>query len=125
MTTQFSLESIQARLEEIEKERELLLQLIALHKGEPSKVAKSVSFSSPGLRSNTIRGRVVDATIELIHKIDRHVTNEEVLQFVEEKKISLGNTGDKAHAIGAILSQECEKKSARLKRVARGVYDIK
>jgi hypothetical protein len=67
----------------------------------------------------------VDAAIELVYKIGRHVTNEEVLVFVEEKKISLGNTADKAHAIGAILSQECEKKSARLKRVARGVYDIK
>jgi hypothetical protein len=125
MANKFSLESIQSRLEEIEKERELLLQLIALHTGEPPKTGKSVSFSSPGLKSNTIRGRVVDATIELIHKIDRHDTNEEVLQFVEEKKISLGKTEDKAHAIGAILSQECEKKSARLKRVARGVYDIK
>jgi hypothetical protein len=55
----------------------------------------------------------------------RSVTNEEVLEFVKEKNIDMGKTVDKVRAIGAILSQECEKKSAKLKRVARGVYDVK
>ena len=126
MSTTFSLESLEARLADLDKERELLIQLIALHRGQPPTESRTVSFSSPvASKSNTIRGQVVDATIELVHKIGRHVTNEEVLQFAEEKKIGLGNTTDKVRAIGAILSQECEKKSARLKRVARGVYDIK
>lgn len=126
MATTLSLESMEARLAELEKERDLLTQLIALHKGQPTTESRTVSFSSPvGSQSNTIRGRVVDATIELIHKYGRNVSNEEVLKFVKEKKISLGNTEDESRAVGAILSQECEKKSARLKRVARGVYDIK
>jgi hypothetical protein len=125
MANQISVESIEARLAEIEKERVLLLQLIALQKGQPAKEAKSVSFSSPGPKSNTIRGRVVDATIELVHRNGQQVTNEEVLQFVNEKRIDLGKNVDKARAIGAILSQECEKKSAKLKRISRGVYDEK
>ncbi len=125
MSTVLSVETLEARLGELEKERELLIQLIAIRKGEHANEIKVISGSSPHKGSNTIRGRVVDATIELIHRIGRNVTNEEVFEFVEEKKISLGNTTDKVHTIGAILSQECDKKSARLKRVARGVYDLK
>ncbi|MGA9117614.1 MAG: hypothetical protein WB626_12645 [Bacteroidota bacterium] len=128
MCATLSTEVLEARLTEIERERELLLQLIAIRKGESGGEtgALAVSVSPPRPGSNTIRGRVVDATIELIHRMGRHVTNEEVLKFaVEEKGISLGDNKDKARALGAILSQECDKKSARLKRAARGVYDLK
>jgi hypothetical protein len=124
MSSTLSIESLEVRLSELEREKELIIQLIAIQKGEPLKDGRIASYAPRG-GSNTIRGRVVDATIELIHKTDRHVTNEQVLGFVEEKKISLGNTADKVRAVGAILSQECDKKSARLKRVARGVYEIK
>ncbi len=125
MSPTLSLASLEARLLELEKERELLVQLIAIQKGEMPKEGRAVLMSTPHTGSNTIRGRVVDATIELVHKSGRNVSNEEVLNFVEEKKISLGNATDKVRAVGAILSQECDKKSAKLKRVARGVYDIK
>lgn len=131
MSNALSVETLKARLMELDKERELLLQLIEIRSGGGLGVGESkpeVVFQSPvsqQKRSNTIRGRVVDATIELIHKLGRNVSNEEVLNFVEEKKISLGNTADKVRTIGAILSQECDKKSARIKRVTRGVYDIK
>src|SRR5437879_9701173 len=114
MPTALSVESLEARLIEIEKERELLLQLIAIHKGEAPKEGRTVSMSSPRPGSNTIRGRVVDAAIELVHMMSRNVSNEEVLEFVQKKGISLGTTTDEVRTIAAILSKECSKKSAKL-----------
>ncbi len=119
-----TLEALEARLKEIDEEGEAIRKLIAIWKGQP------ISESTPTrakILSNTfsVRGRAVNAVIELIHKNGRQVTNDEILNFIEEKGISLGDTKDKQASLAAILSQETAKKSARLRRVARGVYDLK
>lgn len=49
----------------------------------------------------------------------------EILAYVDEKKLSLGDTKNREASLAAILSQEIVKKSARLRRVERGVYDLK
>jgi repressor of nif and glnA expression len=72
-----------------------------------------------------VRGRVVDAIIELIHASGRQVTSKEILEHLEERGTSLGNTKNKPAMLAAMLSQETMKKSARLRKVARGVFDIK
>jgi len=125
MADPITLEALEARLQQIESERELLVQMIALRRGEVAIPLKQSAPQriSPG--SASVRGRVIDAVLELIHKQGRQVTNKEILTFIEEKQLSLGNVKNKATGLGAILSQECAKKSARIRQVARGVYDRK
>lgn len=117
--------SLQKEMERIQKELKLTEDMIAIRKGqevvarpgEPSKKTSATSYS--------IRGRVVDTTIELIHSVGKQVENKEILTYLTERGISLGDTKNKQGMLNAILSQEVKKKSARLKKVARGVYDIK
>ena len=127
MNNQISLESLKVRLEAINKERDALLTLIAVYEGQPiqehDERLQHIVNSSP--TSFTVRGRVVDAIIELIHKVGRQVTSKEVLEHLEEGGVSLGNTKNKQAMLAAMLSQEVVKKSARLRKVARGVFDIK
>jgi hypothetical protein len=124
MADPITLEALEARLQQIDAERSLLLQMIALRKGEPS-TGNSLPVSISKSGSASVRGRVIDAVIELIHKVGRQVTNKEILAFIEEKQLSLGNVKNRTTGLGAILSQECAKSSARIRQVARGVYDVK
>jgi len=119
------IEVLKARLQKLDKEREAILNLLAVWGESPEVSESSTSVVQPTNKSYTIRGRIVDAVIELIHTKHKAVTNDEIAQYVEQKGLTLGNTSDKVKALGVILSQECEKKSARIKRVARGTYDIK
>jgi hypothetical protein len=117
---------LEARLNELNEERDALLRLISIWKGQPtSNIGATLVQPKNNNPSNSIRGRVVDATIELIHKLGRQVSNEEILVLVKDKGLSLGDTKNEQTTIAAILSQEIAKKSARLKRIARGMYDIK
>jgi hypothetical protein len=124
MADPITLEALEARLQQIDSERDLLIQMIALRKGEPS-VSKTPLASIPKSGTSSVRGRVIDAVIELIHKTGRQVTNREILEFIEAKQLSLGNVKNRSTGLGAILSQESAKTTARIKQVARGVYDIK
>jgi hypothetical protein len=114
------LQTLEAKLKQLDEQREALLKLIAFEHGE-----KISTRTSPPVTSSSISGRVVSAIIELIHKNGRQVRTEEILAYIEEKKLSLGDTKNKEASLAAILSQEVTKKSARLRRVERGVYDIK
>ena len=116
-----TLQQLEAELKRLDAQRDLLQRYIALKKGESIKSASTV----PASQSSGIRGRIIDAVVELIHKNGRQVTNKEILAYVEEKQLSLGNMKNRVTGLGAILSQESKKNSARIKQVTRGVYDIK
>ena len=122
MLEQNRLESLEARLKELDEERDAIEKLIAIWRGQPahSKLSSTITATS-----YSVRGRVVDAIIELIHKMGKQVGNKEILEHLAERGISLGDTKNKEASLAAILSQEVKKKSARLRKVARGVYDIK
>jgi|GEM_PF-2537545 len=124
---QISLESLKARLAAIEKERDAILAVIAVYAEQPLEDSNAYTPVTVRLQpiSFSVRGRVVDGIIELIHRVGRQVTNKEILDHLEEKGISLGDTKNKQAMLAAMLSQEVIKKSARLKKVARGVFDIK
>ena len=115
------LQVLEEKLKQLDEQRETLLKLIAYEGGEglvnraPSNITSSSSIS----------GRIVNAVIELIHKNGRQARTDEILAYIEEKKLSLGDTKNKEASLAAILSQEVAKKSARLRRVERGVYDLK
>jgi hypothetical protein len=119
------LEIMEEKLRQIEEQREALLKLIAIEKGELQAASSLASTPRPPITSSSVRGRIVDAIIELIHSKGRQVRTEEILAHIEEKQLSLGNTKNKEASLAAILSQEIAKKSARLRRVERGVYDLK
>ncbi len=114
---------LQKEADRIQGELKLIDEMIAMRKGQPTKAG---SFAPKITASSySVRGRVVDATIDLIHSLGKQVGNKEILENLNERGISLGDTKNKQAMLAAILSQEIRKKSARLRKVARGVYDIK
>ena len=123
MNEGITLQQLETELKRLDAQREIVLQYIALKKGEN---VKSVGHHVQSSGSSSVRGRVIDAVLELIHRNGRQVTNKEILAYVtEEKQLSLGNVKNKVAGLGAMLSQECRKKSARIRQVSRGVYDLK
>jgi uncharacterized protein YjbK len=118
-----TVEMLEARRKELQEELELLDKMLAIRKGH--------SIDTPAFaqkitaKSYSVRGRVVDAAIELIHNSGRQVGNQEILDYLEKKGISLGDTKNKKAMLAAILSQEVRKKTAKLRKVARGIFDIK
>lgn len=124
MDTQI-LEELKKRLEIIDREREAIVNLIAVYEGNPNEdyVKNKIVKSTP--TSFSVRGRVVDSIIELIHKYGRQVSNKEIMDYLDQKGVSLGDTKNKQASLAAILSAETKKKSARLRKITRGVFDIK
>lgn len=124
MNEGITLQQLEAELKRLDAQRELVMRYIALKKGEnPKSMSHAVSLGSG---SASVRGRVIDAVVELVEKTGRQVTNKEILAYVtEEKQLSLGNVKNKVTGLGAMLSQECAKTNARIRQVSRGVYDIK
>jgi hypothetical protein len=120
-----NIEFLEARLKQLDEERETIQKLITIWKGRPPRPISPIVSGKSNSSSSSIRGRVVDAVIDLIHKVGRQVSNEEILVCVKEKGLSLGDTTNEQASLAAILSQEITKKSARLKRIARGMYDLK
>ena len=127
MTSPISLEDLKARLETLKQEQEALERLIAVYEGQPVQSPSESRFPPlhHSVKSFSVSGRIVDAVIELIHKTGRQVGNKEILEYIEERGISLGDTQNKQATLAAVLSQEVAKKSARLRKVARGVFDVR
>ncbi|MBI1806794.1 MAG: hypothetical protein HYR76_07075 [Ignavibacteria bacterium] len=127
MANMISLEDLKARLESLKQEEEALERLIAVYEGQPidnSSIPK-VPYKSI-TTSFSVAGRLVDSIVELIHQKGRQVSSKEILEYINEKGVSLGDTKNKPGTLAAILSQEVAKKgTARLRKVARGVFDLK
>ena len=120
-----TVQQVVAELKKLDAEREVLLKLLAMKKGESMKPEHGPTHSEVS-HSSSVRGRVIDAVVELVHKSGRQVTNKEIMAYViEEKQLSLGNVKNKVTGLGAILSQESKKTTGRIKQVSRGVYDLK
>lgn len=120
-----SIEDLRERLEALERERELLTSLIAIYEGQPVENNSNKAQYKPTPTSFSIAGRVVDYVIELIHIKGRQVNSKEALEYLEEKGVSLGDTKNKPASLAAILSAEIKKRNGRLRKVTRGVFDIK
>lgn len=115
-----TIDGLKTRLRELEEERKTILKLLSLWNGQaPNQIPIPML---PKVASTSARGKVIDATLELINKHGRAVSNEEILEYVEQKGIDVGKTDNKGRTIGSMLSQECKKTSARLRRVERGLY---
>jgi hypothetical protein len=124
MASSLSVQDMEKRIAEIEREKQLLKELISLHKGT-ARVTRWTDSIASTRRSNSTSAKVVDATIELNKKMGRPVTNEEVLRFIEQTGLKLGNSKDKIRLVGSILSQECKRATSRLNRLSRGMYEGK
>lgn len=124
MVEGITLQQLEAELKKLESQSKLIAELIALRKGESIK-STGTTASTFNSGSSSVRGRIIDAVIELIHNSGRQVTNKEIMAYIEEKQLSLGNMKNRATGLGAILSQEAAKQSARIKQVTRGVWDLK
>ena len=124
MNEGITLQQLEAELKRLDAQREIVLRYIALKKGESIKSSAHIVSTVSG--SASIRGRVIDAVVELVQKCGRQVTNKEILAYViEEKQLSLGNMKNKVSGLGAILNQESRKKTARIKKVTRGAWDTR
>jgi hypothetical protein len=113
-------EGLKNRLLQLDEERSAILKLLEVWGDKdysPSIPKTSQSFS--------IGGRIVDAVIELIHKTGRPVRNSEIMDFIKEKQLPLGNTENPERMLSAILSNEIRKRDSRLKKAARGYYEIR
>jgi len=47
------------------------------------------------------------------------------MEYVKEKQLPLGNTDNPRGMLSAILTNEVKKRDSRLKKAARGYYEIK
>ena len=119
---QTNVQWIKARLASLEKERVALLNLLEVY-GEGGSI--DLPITSEGKTSYSLSGRIVDAVIELVHKMGRPVKNSEIYEYLKEKGLPLGNTDNPERMLSAILSNETKKKGARLRKAARGYYDIR
>ncbi len=117
-----SVQWIKARLAALEKERTALLNLLEVY-GESGDIPSAQVKKQPV--SFTLQGRIVDAVIELRHKMGRPVKNSEIYEYLKEKQLPLGDTANPERMLSAILFNETKKKGARLKKAARGYYEIK
>ncbi len=118
-----SVEWVKARLAQLDKERNALLSLLEVYSGVSGDVA--VALIPPKQRSFSTGGRVIDAVVELIHKNGKPVKNAEVMAFLTEQDIPVGNTDNPERMLSAILSNECNKKDGRIRKAARGYYDLR
>ena len=116
---------LKQRLAELEQERQAILQLLQIwdEGGEWSRQG-TVPVSSQS-KSYSVSGRIVDATIELIHRVGRPVANSEIFEYVKEKQLPFGNTNNPNRMLAAILANETKKRNAKLKKAARGYFEIK
>jgi hypothetical protein len=122
MESHNGLEWVKARLEQLERERVALLSLLEVYGSSPTDMPVTAGVHK---RSFSTGGRVVDAVIELIHRNGRPVKNSEIMEYLKEKDVPLGNTDNPERMLSAILSNECKKKEGRLKKAARGYYEIR
>lgn len=114
---------LQKRLAQLDQEREAILKLLEVW-GDPD-ASTSLSLPKATAQSFSVGGRIVDAVAELIHKTGRPVKNSEILEYLKEKQLPLGNSKNPERMLAAILSNETKKKDARLKKAARGYYEIR
>lgn len=116
---------LKRRLADIDEERAAIVKLLRLWEGEKTEqdVQSLGAVVSP--QSFSVSGRIVDAVVELIHKTGRPVKNSEIFDYINEKQLPFGNTDNPERMLSAILSNETKKRDARLKKAARGYYEIK
>ena len=118
-----SIQWIKTRLANLEKERVALLNLLEIYGEGGSIDLPIVPEGKPS--SFSLSGRIVDAVIELVHKKGRPAKNSEIYEFLQKKGVPLGNADNPERMLSAILSNETKKKGARLRKAARGYFDIR
>lgn len=109
---------------EVLEQLESIEKAIALLKSQQD-VSASISPNSSALPATSLQALVVNAVVELIHRAGRPVRNEEILAFLDEKQITLGDAKNKNGALAGILFQENKRKDGKIKRVTRGTYHLK
>ena len=121
------IEGLKARLTQLEDEREAILKLLEVWGENPPMRGGNVAsqFSKPTAQSFSVSGRIIDATVELIHKLGKPVKNSDIMEHVKEKQLPLGNADNPERMLAAILSNESKKKDGRIKNAARGYWEIK
>lgn len=75
--------------------------------------------------ASSLQGLVINAVVDLIHKRGRQVSNDEIINYLEEKQISLGSSKNKRGALASMLFKESNKSDGKIKQVERGKYYLK
>jgi hypothetical protein len=119
------IEGLKSRLASLEKERVAIIQLLEVWGENPPAEMSDGNRLTKIPPSFTTGGRIVDATVELIHKLGRPAKSSEIMEYIKEKQLPLGNTENPTQMLAAILANETKKKDARLKKAARGYFEIK
>ncbi len=123
---------MESRLKELDAERDALMTLVSIYKEKTA--APVVSKAKVKVKRIRTRGRkrgvsitrsVTDAAVELIKKTGKSVKIQDIYNELENKKISLGKSKNKKAFLAVIIAQELKKKDSLLKKVKRGVYNIK
>lgn len=117
-------EGLKARLAVLDQEREAILNLLKIWGENPPTGSPSFVVRKGSTQSFTTSGRIIDATIDLIHKLGRQAKNSEIMEYVKERQLTLGNTDNPDRMLAAILANEAKKKDGRIKSAARGFWDM-
>jgi hypothetical protein len=118
-----TLQTLKAQKVECLKELQALDKLIEVYEGKSQKEKDAFALKVSDTLLST-REKVVNVAIDLVYKNRRPIASKEIFEVVKKTKI-LKDMKDEQATLAAILNQEVNKKSARLKKVARGVYAVK
>lgn len=110
---------------EIFEKLESLDSAIGILKGERRTSAHPNQSSVVSSPLNSTHKIVVNAVAELINQKQRSVKTSEILNYLEEKQITLGNAESKSAALASILYHEKKRPDGKIKKVRRGVYGLK
>ena len=124
MTKEY-VEMLQERLAKIEEEKSTILKLLDIWGEKRGALSLPFKDEIKSSQSFSISGRIIDAVVELIHKTGRPVKNSEIMEYMKEKQLPIGNAENPERMLAAILYNETKKKDARLKKAARGYFEIR
>ncbi|MGA2622807.1 MAG: hypothetical protein ABSF91_03060 [Bacteroidota bacterium] len=123
MKNTVTLESLKERQKELTDELRAIERLIGVYEGKLNK-EKQEYVNMVSETTLTTREKVVNIVTDLVFKNKRPVKAIEIFNAIKRTRILKDMRNEQA-TLAAILSQEVKKKSARLKKVTRGVYTIK
>lgn len=126
MKKAITLEILKAERKALTEELRVLDQLITIHERRQKASGKGKQgeqewSSTP--RPISTRERVLTTVYNLVRKLGRAVSSQEIFEEVDSLHI-LDKVKNKQAMLAAILDQLTKKDKPQLNRVTRGVYDI-
>lgn len=122
MRKRVSLPALKSRLNALNEEREALSRLISLY--ETQRAAKNRIVGKKRTFSQ-LHDSVVKVAIQLAHQTGEPVPNRDVSAHAVRTGILHNDPGKNKALISYFLHKEAEYRDGRLKKVGRGLFDVR